>query len=92
MNIINHITNNRLHVIVKPNSPKTKIIRWDEIRKSLRIEIAAAPDNGKANKELIKFLTKILKEEMKKNISKRVNNVEIISGKTSRKKVIMIVE
>jgi len=54
--ITSNLQNGFLSVIVKPNSPKTKIIKWDDSKQSLRIAIAAPPDKDKANRELIKFL------------------------------------
>lgn len=66
-------------VITKPNSSKNEITSFDEGRKAYRISIKAAPDAGKANAELIRFLSK--------HIGKKV---EIISGKTSKEKLIRV--
>ena len=74
-----NIINNTLKVVVKPNAPKTKIIEWDENKQMLRIAIAAVPDKGKANKELIKFLSKELGKK-----------VEIIRGRNRREKMLKI--
>lgn len=47
-----------------------------------KIRIKAAPEKGKANAELIKFLAKEFKTQKE--------NIEIISGKTDRIKLIKI--
>jgi uncharacterized protein (TIGR00251 family) len=72
-----HIKGRILKVIVKPNSPKTEFIGWDDSKQALRIAVAAVPDKNKANTELLKFL--------KKQTGKRC---EIKSGARSRDKII----
>jgi len=66
-----------ISAIVKPNSPKTKII--SETESEIRIDIAAPAENNKANIELIKFLSK-----------KFGKNVRIIRGLASKRKIIEI--
>jgi len=58
MKVSHYIKDGSLAVLVKPNSPKTEILGWDENRKMLRISVAAVPDKDKANIELLKFLKK----------------------------------
>jgi len=48
----------------------------------IRIRIAAPPEKGKANKELLRFLVKLL--------GVRKANTEILSGKTSRRKRVIV--
>lgn len=64
-----------------PRSSKTEIagIMDDE---TIKIRIKAVPEKGKANNELIKFLSKEL------NIPKE--NISIISGKTDSIKLIKL--
>jgi len=69
----------RVKVIVRPNSPKTEIIAYDKARDAWRIRVAAPPENNRANKEIIKFFRKRFKKK-----------VEIISGFSSRNKVLQI--
>lgn len=69
-----------LKIKVIPKSPKNEIIENDE--SFMKIRIKAAPEKGRANAELIKFLSKELK------IPKE--NIVIISGKTERTKLIRI--
>lgn len=67
-----------IKVIVRPNAKKTEILeRGDGF---LKIAIAAPPDKNKANKELIRFLSKELKRK-----------VRIKSGLTSREKLVEVV-
>lgn len=77
MNIENYIKNNSLRIIVKPNASKSEILGYDESRQAVKAAIAAPPDKGKANKEVIKFFSKLLKRK-----------VEIKSGLKSREKVL----
>jgi len=74
-----------LHIRLTPNSRQNQILGifdGDENQKSLKVSITQVPEKGKANKELIKFLSKNLK------ITK--SNFEIISGHTDRNKKILI--
>lgn len=64
----------RFFVSVKPNSPRNKILCLDD--DILKVEIKAPADKNKANIELVKFISKELKP------------VRIVSGLTSRKKLL----
>ncbi len=66
----------RFTVKVKPNSSKNEIVEKGEIWK---VNIKAPPEDNKANIELIKFLKKELKQEVK-----------IVRGLKSREKVVEI--
>lgn len=70
-----------LRIKVLPCSSKNEItdIMDDE---TVKIRIAAPPEKGKANKELIKFLSKELE------VSK--DQITIISGKTDQVKLLKI--
>jgi len=67
-----------LKVKIIPKSSSNKIIGW--MSDLLKIKIKAEPKKGKGNKELIKFLSKILQvPKYKINIIKGVkSNVKII--------------
>lgn len=80
MNIFSHLSpTNSFSIIVRPNAPETKIIRFDEEKGVFRVDVAAPPEGNKANLELIKFFTRLLKK-----------NVRIIRGATSKHKIIQI--
>ena len=49
---------------------------------AVRIKIAAPPEKGKANKELVDFLSE--------NLGIAKAEIEIVSGQTSRQKVVAI--
>ena len=66
-----------LNITVKPNSPKTKIL--EEAGNNLKIAVAAPASDNKANQELIKFLKKKFKK-----------NIKIIRGLTSKKKLVIM--
>ncbi len=70
-----------IRVKVIPKSPKSKIV--DKMADgTLKIRIAAPPEKGKANTELIKFLSK--------HFDLPKNQITIISGKTEPLKLIKI--
>lgn len=74
-----------LRVKVIPKSSKTEIVEFMEDRegeKTLKIRLKAVPEKGKANAELIKFLSKTL------NLDKTA--ISIISGKTDQIKLLKI--
>lgn len=71
------IKQNKIKVIVKPNSPKTEITKQE--KDILKLNVKAPPEKGKANKEVIKFFTKLLKKQVK-----------ITKGFKSKEKILMI--
>jgi len=72
-----------LRVKVRPNADKTciKEIMSDE---TIKVDLAAAPERGKANQELIKFLAK--------QFGIITNNIKIISGAGERLKLVKIIK
>jgi hypothetical protein len=70
----------RLVVQVQPHAGKNAIVDFSE--NVLRVKIAAPPVEGKANQELIKYLSNLL------NIRK--SNISIDKGLTGRRKMVTI--
>lgn len=70
-----------LKIKVVPKSKQNQLIGWltDDI---LKVKIAAVPEKGKANQELIEFLSETF--EVQKN------RIEILQGETSVLKTIKI--
>lgn len=69
----------KLNLHVQPSAKKTEFIgKFDE--NSLKIKLAAPPVDGKANKELINFLSKKLK------ISK--SDIKIVYGEKGKSKIV----
>jgi uncharacterized protein len=70
-----------LRIKVLPKSPKNEVVEIldDE---TIKIRIKAVPERGKANAELIKFLSKEL------NVQR--DQISIISGKTEQLKLVKI--
>ena len=68
---------NRIDVIVKANSNKTDVVGYDEEDGVLKIEVKAPAKDNKANIEVVKFLSRLLKKKVK-----------IIKGKTSKRKTV----
>jgi len=79
MNIENFISNNTLKISVKPNSSKTEIVNLDENNKIIKVNIKAPADKNKANLEIIKFFSKLLKKKViiKKGLKSREKTLEI---------------
>lgn len=78
MNINDYIVGNKLNIAVKANSPKTKIVGYDNSKKAVKVNVKAQPEKGKANAEIIKFFSRLTKKK-----------VGIVAGKTSKIKVLM---
>jgi uncharacterized protein len=72
--------NTRISVKVSPGASRNQVV--DFVDGVLRVKVAAPPEKGKANKELIEFLSDIL------NLSK--SSIEIIRGHTANHKIIAI--
>ncbi len=70
----------KIVVQVQPNANQNKIVHFKD--GVLHLKIAAPPVKGKANQELVKFLSDILR------VGK--NNLSIEKGIASKKKVIAI--
>lgn len=70
-----------LTVEVKPNARKSKIRAWKD-GEIVMVDVKAPPVDGKANRELVKFLSKAWK------IPK--THIEIVHGQGSRVKHIRI--
>lgn len=71
------IIGNSFKIIVKPNSSRNEILGYDKERKAYRINIKAKPEGNKANIEIIKFFSRLLKKR-----------VSIVKGLKSKEKVI----
>ena len=79
MNLQNFVFNNRLHILVKPNAKKTEILETDPVTKIVKIAVAAPADKDKANKELLKFVSRQLKKK-----------AAFVSGLRSKEKILEI--
>lgn len=66
-------------VRVSPNAKKNEIIKTTD---GIKIKIASQPVDGKANKSVIEFLSKLFKVPK--------SNFEIVKGQSSKDKTILI--
>lgn len=66
----------RLKVKVIPKSSKNSIVGWEG--ENLKIRLHAVPEKGKANEELIDFLSEVL------GIAK--SRIHLLKGQTGRQK------
>ncbi len=73
------IIESNVKVILKPNSSKNKIIKFDSERNAYIVEVKAPAHNNKANIGLVKFLSRLLKRDVK-----------IVRGFKSREKILKI--
>ena len=64
-NIENYFKNNCLKILVKPNSSSNEILGFDSEKQALKVSIAAPADKNKANLEVIKFFSRLLKKRIK---------------------------
>ncbi len=80
MDILHLLRNKeRILVNVKPNSSKTEILNYIQDQDIVVIAVKAVPVDGKANQEIEKFFSKLLKKK-----------VTIKSGRSSKKKTLII--
>lgn len=79
-----------LRIKVIPKSPKTELVEIfedpseDGMVTTHKIRVKATPEKGKANEELIKFLSKEL------NVNK--SQISIVCGKSDRLKLVKIAQ
>ncbi len=69
-----------LSVHLVPNASRTKIVSWRE--GILKIRLAAAPVENKANRALLRFLAKVF--------DLPPSRLSIVHGQTSKKKIVAI--
>ena len=67
-------------VKVQPNASKDRVV--GEYADQLKIAVTVAPEKGKANKSVIKVLSRLL--------GVKSSDIEILSGETSRDKKVLI--
>ncbi len=77
--IVKYLRRPVLMLIIRPRATKTKIVAYDPVRDALRVAVAAPPENNKANKEIVKFFSRLLKKR-----------VRIIKGATGKQKMLAI--
>ena len=71
----------RFYVRVRPGAPRTVVVAvMDD--DSVKIAVAAPPEGGKANAELLRYLSR--------EFGVPLSNVRIVSGKTQRVKLIEV--
>lgn len=74
------IKENLFKIIVKANSSKNEILGYDKGRGAYRVNIKAKAEDNKANIEIIKFFSRLLKKKVK-----------IVKGMKSKEKLIRVV-
>ena len=73
------IKESRFNVIVKTKSNSNKLVGFDKEKQAYLLNIKAAPEKGQANKEIIRFLSRLLKKQ-----------VRIVRGLKSKEKIIEV--
>jgi uncharacterized protein len=74
------LTKKSFKIIVKAHARQNALVNYDIIKDTYRVEIKAEAKDNKANIELMKFLSKLLKRR-----------VEIVTGFTSKEKILRFV-
>lgn len=69
----------KIHIQIKPNASKDELV---QLENQLVAKISAPPIDGKANKRLIRFLSKELKI--------RTSDIKLLKGESSRFKTLDI--
>ena len=76
----------KLALKVTPGAKKNEVLGWEDdypqVGRVLKIKIAAPPVEGKANKEIVLFLAKLLK------VTK--SSIEVVHGTNGRIKLVEI--
>jgi len=72
-----YLKNKYIALIIKPNSDNTKIIGYDNYKNALIVNVKSKAEDNKANDEIIKFFSRLLKKK-----------VIIKSGLRSREKLL----
>lgn len=70
----------QIKLLITANAQQTKIFGYDEWQQGIKVAVAAPPQKGKANRELLSFLAGVF--QLPKN------KVFLVSGKKSTKKVV----
>ncbi|MDH3365683.1 MAG: DUF167 domain-containing protein [Thermoplasmata archaeon] len=71
-----------IDVDVSPGAKKTEVVAVNEWRGSLQVRVAAEPKRGKANDELLRFLSE--------RLSLGPNAIRIVKGARSRIKTVFV--
>ncbi|HLF53830.1 MAG TPA: DUF167 domain-containing protein [Candidatus Nanoarchaeia archaeon] len=66
-------------IIVKANAPRNEIVRFDDEKKAYIVNIKAKAEQNKANIEIIKFFSRLLKKDAR-----------IIKGLKSKEKILRL--
>lgn len=74
------IKESRFQVIIKTKANSNKLVGFDKEKQAYLLNIKAVPEKGQANKEIIKFLSKLLKKQ-----------VRIVKGLKSKEKIIEVI-
>ena len=74
------IKTGKFKIIVKPNARENRVNGFDMEKGAYRVSIKAKPEGNKANAEIIKFLSKLLKKRVKiaHGLKSREKTIEIL--------------
>ncbi|MBU1198553.1 MAG: DUF167 domain-containing protein [Nanoarchaeota archaeon] len=79
INPTDYIIDNSLRIFVKPGKKQNYVLGYDYQKRAVIVEISAIAQDNKANKEVVKFFSKLLKKR-----------VRIKSGHTSKLKTLFV--
>lgn len=78
---MNFPASGKVRILVKTGASETKINEFDTEKAAWRVDVAARPSENEANFEIVKFFSRLTKKQ-----------VRILSGLTSKEKVLLIPE
>jgi len=71
-----------LDVVVSPNAPRSEVRGIDPWRHAIQVRVGARAQNGKANEELVRFVSD--------RLGVPAPSVRILAGATSRRKTLAV--
>ncbi len=74
------IKGSKFKIIIKTKAKKNEIIGFDEEKQAYKVNIKAMPIKGEANKEIIKFLSKTLKKQVRisSGLKNKIKTIELL--------------
>lgn len=69
----------KFDIEVRTNRPRTNLKGYDKDKQAYLLDVAAPPEKGKANIEIVRFISKMTKKR-----------ASIIKGKKSRRKTVRL--
>ena len=78
--IIEMIKESKFKIYVKTNKNQNKLMGFDQEKQAYVLEINAKPIENEANKEIVRFLSKLLKKKVviKSGLKSKIKYIEVL--------------